>query len=187
MAKNIFRDLKPQTRLPKNGFDKSFLHNFTAKIGELLPVACVETVPGGHYELKVSDLLRTIPMNNAAYIRATQHFEFYFVPYRQLWSQWDNFYTTRQVQTSTLIGQRILNAAPNASLHNILMECLSHKERRTEGDRKGDLGELLGYGMDKIANLLGYRGSYGLDYDTDLGDGQFNDIKTNLLISCSTE
>lgn len=181
MAKNIFRDLKPQTKLHKNGFDCGRLRNFTAKIGELLPILSLETVPGGHYEISPQDLLRTIPMNNAAFLRAKQHFEFYFVPYKQLWSQWDNFYTTRQVQTSTLIGQKTLNAVPNAKLQDILEAAWAYKSRRQNGDRYGDLDEFLGYGMDKIANLLGYRGSYGLTMDNVHVYKQFADVKPNLF------
>lgn len=77
MANKIFRDmLNPQKKLVRNGFDRSYLNNFTAKIGELLPVMCVETVPGSHYEIKVADFMRTIPMRQAAFIRSNQHFDF---------------------------------------------------------------------------------------------------------------
>ena len=66
MANKIFKEiLHPQAQLPRNGFDRSALRNFTAKIGELLPIMCIETVPNSHYEIKVSDLMRTIPLNHA--------------------------------------------------------------------------------------------------------------------------
>ena len=157
MANKIFREmLKPQAHLNRNGFDNSYLHNFTAKIGELLPVMCLETVPGGHYEIKVSDLMRTIPMNNPAFIRANQHFELYFVPYKQLWKNWDNFYTDRKVPTSAADSGINPTAAPNTSLYNLLTQFEADKTNHVGYHVEGDLGEFIGYGCEKIANLLGY-------------------------------
>lgn len=179
MANKIFRNLKPQAHLSRNGFDKSFLHNFTAKIGELLPVACVETVPGGHYEFKVSDFLRTIPMNNAAFIRATQHFELYFVPYKQLWHYWDDFYTTRGVPQSTVLSRKNFKGAPNMYLSNIFDETLDAKISQYQTPYFLDVfGNPVGYGMDKIENLLGYRGSYGLTPDDTV---RFGNLRPNVF------
>lgn len=179
MANKIFRNLKPQAHLSRNGFDKSFLHNFTAKIGELLPVACVETVPGGHYEFKVSDFLRTIPMNNAAFIRATQHFELYFVPYKQLWHYWDDFYTTRGVPQSTVLSRKNFKGAPNMYLANIFDETLDAKVSQYQTPYFMDVfGNPAGYGMDKIENLLGYRGSYGLTPNDTV---RFGDLRPNVF------
>lgn len=179
MANKIFRNLKPQARLSRNGFDKSFLHNFTAKIGELLPVACVETVPGGHYEFKVSDFLRTIPMNNAAFIRATQHFELYFVPYKQLWHYWDDFYTTRGVPQSTVLTRKNFKGAPNMYLANILDETLDAKLSEYTTPYFIDVfGKPAGFGMDKIENLLGYRGSYGLTPEDTV---RFGNLRPNVF------
>lgn len=163
MANKIFRDLiKPQARLSRNGFDRSYLHNFTAKIGELLPVMAVETVPGSHYEINVSDLMRTIPMNSASFIRASQHFEFYFVPYKQLWHRWDDFYTQRSVGVSTSVDTlQVPSCAPVFDLTqlNNTISALNTTGGTTEAANIGQLGEFVGQGMSKIQNLLGY-GSY---------------------------
>lgn len=179
MANKIFRNLKPQAHLNRNGFDKSFLHNFTAKIGELLPVACVETVPGGHYEFKVSDFLRSIPMNNAAFIRSIQHFELYFVPFKQLWHYWDDFYTTRGVPQSTVLSRKNFAGVPNMYLANIFDETLDAKDSQYQTPYFVDVfGKPAGYGMDKIENLLGYRGSYGLTPDD---TSRFGSLRPNVF------
>lgn len=177
MSNKIFRDLKPQTHLNRNGFDNSRLHNFTAKIGELLPVLSLETVPGGHYEINVNDLMRTIPMNNAAFIRSIQHFEFYFVPYMQLWHEWDNFYTTRKNRTSSMSPYQQPYFVPQVNMARLVSSILTH----TYGDssRLGDLGERLGHGMNKIANLLGYRGAYGLSMQQSTVITALSELKPN--------
>ena len=159
MANKIFRDmLNPQKKLVRNGFDRSYLNNFTAKIGELLPVMCVETVPGSHYEIKVADFMRTIPMRQAAFIRSNQHFDFYFVPYKQLWRYFDDFYTQRSVPTSSLNGSTSSpSAAPNAQLAAIYAQIASsHDEEAVTVKNVGDIGENIAYGCQKMVNMLGY-------------------------------
>lgn len=159
MANKIFRDmLNPQKKLVRNGFDRSYLNNFTAKIGELLPVMCVETVPGSHYEIKVADFMRTIPMRQAAFIRSNQHFDFYFVPYKQLWRYFDDFYTQRSVPTSSLNGSTSSpSAAPNAQLAAIYAQIASSRDEEAVTVKNvGDIGENIAYGCEKMVNMLGY-------------------------------
>lgn len=161
MSNKIFREmLKPKASLSRNGFDRSYLQNFTAKIGELLPIMSIETVPGSHYEINVSDMMRTIPMNQAAFIRASQHFEFYFVPYRQLWHRWDDFYTKRSMPLSAGVSFSVPQVAPNQSLNTIISQFRTTSKLNQLGQllntAAGDLGESIGYGCAKIFNLLGY-------------------------------
>lgn len=156
MANKIFKEmLSPQTHLTRNGFDRSHLHNFTAKIGELLPVMTLETVPGSHYEIRVSDLMRSIPMNSAAFVRANQHFEFYFVPYKQLWRKWDDFFTGRGVPVSAGDSLNVPARAPRfSSMYDVMADC--YASRSVDAANLGDIGEFIGAGCDKIAGLLGY-------------------------------
>lgn len=151
--------LKPKASLSRNGFDRSYLQNFTAKIGELLPIMTLETVPGSHYEINVSDMMRTIPMQQAAFIRASQHFEFYFVPYRQLWHRWDDFYTKRSMPLSAGVSFNVPQVSPNASFSDIINQ-FQLTSRLSEGllpnSHAGDLGEAIGLGCAKVYNLLGY-------------------------------
>lgn len=171
MANKIFRDmLNPQKKLVRNGFDRSYLNNFTAKIGELLPVMCVETVPGSHYEINVADFMRTIPMRQAAFIRSNQHFDFYFVPYKQLWRYFDDFYTQRSVPTSSLNGSTSSpTAAPNAQLAAIYAQILSSRDEEAVTVKNvGDIGENIAYGCEKMVNMLGYGSCKAYDVsDTD--------------------
>lgn len=155
--------LKPQTKLSRNGFDRSFLHNFTAKIGELLPIMSVETVPGSHYEINVSDMMRTLPMKNSPFLRASQHFEFYFVPYRQLWHRWDDFYTKRSMPLSSTQSFAVPQAAPNIDLSSLITQFGNASRLEQVSDKwvlktkyAGDIGEAIGPGCSKIFNLLGY-------------------------------
>ena len=79
--RNIFSDLlNPKSFNQKNGFDLSHRKVFAAKAGELLPVLCEEMYPTDYFEIDTATLLRTLPMQTAAFLRARMCFDFFFVP-----------------------------------------------------------------------------------------------------------
>lgn len=74
-----------RNKAQRNGFDLSTKRNFTAKVGELLPVYVREVIPGDKFKIDVKSLMRTMPLNTAAFARLRYYFDFYFVPYEILW------------------------------------------------------------------------------------------------------
>lgn len=78
-------------KVRRNGFDLSHKTMFTAPLGMLLPIYCEEVVPSDHFKISVQSLTRTMPINTAAFARISEHFDFFFVPYRRLYSEFDNF------------------------------------------------------------------------------------------------
>lgn len=100
MPKNVMKLLKPSPNLGKNGFDLSHRKLFDINFGELLPCACIETVPDDNIEIKVADLLRAQPLVTSPFLRAKQHIDFWFVPYNNLWHQFNAFITSRQEPSS---------------------------------------------------------------------------------------
>lgn len=100
MPKNVMKLLKPSPNLGKNGFDLSHRKLFDINFGELLPCTCIETVPGDDIEIKVADLLRAQPLVTSPFLRAKQHIDFWFVPYNNLWHQFNSFITSRQEPSS---------------------------------------------------------------------------------------
>lgn len=81
-------DLKSiRNKTSRNGFDLSFKKNFSAKVGELLPVMCKEVLPGDSFTIDVKALSRTKPLNTAAFARIREYYDFYFVPYELLWNK----------------------------------------------------------------------------------------------------
>ena len=101
MAKNVMKLLKPSPHRARNDFDLSHRHVFDANFGELLPATCIETVPGDNITLHASDLLRAIPFVSSPFLRAKQHLDVWFVPYRDLWHQFDAFITKKTEPVSS--------------------------------------------------------------------------------------
>lgn len=82
-----------QNKVHRNGFDLSFRNSFTAKVGELLPVMCKEVLPGDKFKIEPSWFTRTAPVSTAAFTRIREYYDFFFVPFNVLWSQFDDFIT----------------------------------------------------------------------------------------------
>ena len=87
--------LKPKATHSKNGFDLSRKHVFSSKAGQLRPCLCVETVPDDTFEIDVAALSRTMTLNTAAFLRGKMRYDFFFVPYTQLWHPFNQFMSQR--------------------------------------------------------------------------------------------
>lgn len=84
---NIMSLKSLRNKTSRNGFDLSFKKNFTAKVGELLPVAVKEVLPGDTFKIDLKSFTRTQPINTAAFARIREYYDFFFVPYDLLWNK----------------------------------------------------------------------------------------------------
>lgn len=80
----------------RNGFDLSARNLFTAKVGELLPVMTREVLPGDKFKIKQQWFTRTVPVKSPAFTRIREYYDYFFVPCRILWKNFDNFITDTQ-------------------------------------------------------------------------------------------
>lgn len=146
MPKNVMKLLKPSPHRARNDFDLSHRHVYMANYGELLPSTCIETVPGDHIVVHASDLLRAIPMVTSPFIRAKQHIDVWFVPFKDLWHQFDSFITQKsQPVSSALKGSAY---CPYLSLYQMW--------NIAGGSGTDIVGMPYNNGAKKLLNLLGY-------------------------------
>lgn len=141
--------LKPSPKRGKNAFDLSHRHILGANFGELLPITCLETVPGDYFEINCADLLRAMPMVTSPFLRAKQHIDFWFVPYTDIWHQFNSFVTAKsQPQSSAL------NDSQNVP-HLALGDFMTVYRAATSSDV--DICNIeWTKGAAKLFNLLGY-------------------------------
>ena len=104
---NIMSQVKLKNKTSRNGFDLSRKNAFTAKVGELLPVACIECIPGDNIKGRIQHFTRTMPVNTAAYTRVREYYDWFFVPTNLLWNKFNSFVTqmTKNSQHSYSITQ----------------------------------------------------------------------------------
>lgn len=167
MSKNVMRSFNNPKRDDgvRNVFDLSQRHIFSAKAGQIIPVVCVDTVPGDKFELDLVNIARTMPLNTAAFTRMKQSFDWVFVPYRVLWSRFNEFIAQRNDPRSSLYGTNTMDNpnmtpayAPNISISH-LRSILS--ANANELDMMGFNRALEGY---RLLDMLGY-GDYIHSHD----------------------
>lgn len=81
----------PYASLPRNAFDRSFSVKCNWSSGQLIPVFFKNGLKGSHCKINRSVFMRTADVNTAAFTTLDTHIDFYAVPYRLLWSHYDNF------------------------------------------------------------------------------------------------
>ena len=90
---NIMSLKQVRNRPSRNGFDLSTKRNFTAKVGEILPVWWKYVCPGDKFDINLSHFCRTVPVNTAAFARLRQYYDFFFVPIETLWNRAPEVFT----------------------------------------------------------------------------------------------
>lgn len=149
----------------------------TANFGELLPITCIETVPGDYIEMRVSDLLRAMPMVTSPFLRAKQHIDVWFTSYDDLWHNFSQFITMKEQPVSAAMQSS--KFCPSTTLNTLFAVAnskrvdLSSKSYIIDRDIVGRNYEV---GAKKLLDFLGY----GKNYLQSLSDNKDVSPRVNL-------
>lgn len=164
MAQKLFGLNKPNTNLKKNVFDLSATNKFTLSAGMLVPCLVRELNPGEKVELSLASITRAQPLNTAAFVRMNQYYHTFFIPYKQLWSPWDNFINGvdyRQSVRALKAGESV----PAFTLTHLLTQLFKAGILAGKDATKGNfskehaldaLGYSYVYGISRLLDMLGY-------------------------------
>ncbi len=84
------------TRLVNPGhspFNLSKVARGTCKMGYMIPIFCRDVVPGDFFRFSTDEIVRFMPMVAPPLHQVKVYFDWFFVPNRLLWSNWENFRT----------------------------------------------------------------------------------------------
>lgn len=84
-------------KLSKSFFDLSHDVKTSFKMGYLIPSPPIDCVPGGVYDLGASSIIRFAPLVAPVMHRFDVRHEYFFVPKRILWPNWDKWITQTEV------------------------------------------------------------------------------------------
>lgn len=90
MTRRIFKQtgsLQPG----RSSFDLSYEKKFTCDMGQLIPVMCDEAVPGDIWTIGNQTVIRFNPLVSPVLHEINMYLHIFFVPYRLLWEDWENF------------------------------------------------------------------------------------------------
>ena len=82
-----------QNRPPKSVFNLSYEKKFTCDMAQLIPVMCDEVVPGDFFKIGNQAVIRFQPLVAPILHEINMYVHYFFVPYRLLWSSWEDYIT----------------------------------------------------------------------------------------------
>ena len=74
-------------------FDLSYTKLLTCDMGQLIPVMCDEVVPGDIFKIGNQSVIRMQPLVAPVLHEINAYVHYFFVPYRLLWDDWEDFIT----------------------------------------------------------------------------------------------
>lgn len=92
---DIFRASRPVAQIPHNGFDKSRRDVFSTKCAILTPCFVEDVYPDSKFSVDNVNIVRVDSIQSAPFARLSQNIEYFFVPYSQLWHDFNRFYYER--------------------------------------------------------------------------------------------
>ena len=160
---NIMNLTAVRNKPSRNGFDLSQKINFTAKVGELMPVWWVPVLPTDSLRVKVNNFIRTQSLNSAAFARMRGYFDFYFVPYSQMWQHFNTAVTQMNTNLQYASGPVISdNKALSGQLPYFTCEQVA-KYIISLADKKNAFGFFRSTMTCRLLEYLGYGNFYPYD------------------------
>lgn len=180
--KNIFLP-EVKNKTSRSAFDLSRRVISSAKCGELLPCFVEDMLPGDHIKINPSLFTRLAPLNTSNFARINQYVNFYFVPYRLLYRDFNTFAVDRSdaaKQASSILSQhsvpRQLPHVHSDILRDLLTNgaksvkhdswaVLKHNVNNSDALHKLVKGTLNRFGINRFDNalkLLQYLGYYDI-------------------------
>lgn len=152
MAKSVLQKPLSIAHHDRNAFDVGYSNKFTSSLGMLLPCFVRECNPNEHYRINPRMFCRSMPMNSAAFIQCTQNVEFYFVPYRLLWTSFPQWFVGTKFAVTSKITSPEKETFPTFDLGQIF--------NNLTGNSAFADTDVLGYDLKKgalrLLDLLGY-------------------------------
>lgn len=153
MAKSVLQKPLSIAHPDRNAFDVGYTNKFTSSLGMLLPCYVRECNPNEHYRINPRMLCRSMPMNSAAFIQCTQNVEFYFVPYRLLWTSFPQWFVGTNFDVTTSRFSEENSTFPAFDLGKIFHNLIGNTVATQYSDV---LGYSLTKGALRLLDLLGY-------------------------------
>lgn len=82
-----------EANIPTSSFELSHEVIGNCDLGECIPILLQECVPGDNFEIGSQIAIRTTPLTAPAFIQLNALVNYFFIPNRILWEEWEDFIT----------------------------------------------------------------------------------------------
>ena len=112
----VFSELKPINHARRNPFDLSCFSTYNTKCGLMLPLKFWPTLPNSEYELDLKALMRTQPLQTAAFAGFSINYDVIWSPYNDHYSSFNQYIAQRLNKQH--VTQPDISQIPNFSLNS---------------------------------------------------------------------
>lgn len=112
-----FADSLSRPSIGRTAFDLSESKVFDTDVGTLNVGYYRYVNPGDKFQISQKMIVRLNPLVNPAYVRMYAVCHYFFIPFRQIWPDWENFLTRGVSGNDDLEIPRMFNTARNTTLY----------------------------------------------------------------------
>lgn len=88
--------------MKKSTFNLSHMHSTTLDAGYLVPILLQETIPNDSFKIGMNSFIRATPMLAPLMHKVNFYTQYWYVPYRLLWEDWQEFITSTDLAGANL-------------------------------------------------------------------------------------
>ena len=162
MANKVPKFSVSKHKQERNAFDLSQTHLFQAAPGMLYPILALDCIPEDAFKINVADFIKSMPVVNSPLCSARGVYEFFFVPYHQLWHNFDQFITQMSDYRSSYFSMpnppsQVPSYGKNNSQHFVLSPLWNASVfSSTHNVFKDVFGNDVHEGYNILSDFLGY-------------------------------
>lgn len=112
---NIFNQVENE-RLKDNVFNLSHSKKLSCKMGQLIPICTIDTVPGDKFNINGNAMVRFAPLIAPMMHSVNVYMHYFFVPNRIIWDGWEDFITGGEDGMDTTVHPYISMVSRDATL-----------------------------------------------------------------------
>lgn len=183
------RDVKANSS-PRNAFDISYSSIFSSPCGLILPCYIEDVKAKDKIKLNATSVCRTRPVNTSAFMQFDEVVDFFYVPYRLIWSAYNQWRLSQSFPHSSSslynVGNQYL--LPHCTWTNVYsgLKLINNSSNKLEtaflSPNVPDclrLLDLLNYGAIPSSNFSSHSFEQSLDANSEL-DSAFNKLYTKM-------
>lgn len=102
-----------------SSFNLSKTSRGTCKMGYMVPIFCTDVLPTDKFRMSVSEMVRFLPMIAPPMHDVNVFFDYFFVPNRLIWSNWENFRTGGKDGNNTSVAPYIVAPSGGFSVSSL--------------------------------------------------------------------
>lgn len=102
-----------------SSFNLSKTSRGTCKMGYMVPIYCTDVLPTDKFRISVSEMVRFLPMIAPPMHDVNVFFDYFFVPNRLIWSNWENFRTGGKDGNNTSVAPYIVSPENGFSVSSL--------------------------------------------------------------------